>query len=308
MYDIIPDIHGQFAKLQGILDRLGYIRMNGTWRHADTERRIVFLGDYIDRGPDNENVIRTVRELIDAGRALAIMGNHELNAIHYHSRAVDGGAYLRPHTEGNTIQHASFLREFPLGDAKTQAQIDWMKGLPLFLELEDFRVVHACWSAESIAALEPLTKGGVLREDVLLAVASKAHALYRHVEIVTKGPELRLPGGCSYEDRDKKIRHDVRVAWWKRGAKTWRDIALSVKEDTELPVTPLKEELKGISYAETEKPVFFGHYWMTGIPVLQGTNVLCLDYSAGEDGPLLAYRFNPEHPTPSLENIVQADQ
>lgn len=83
--DIIPDIHGQIAKLRGALDALGWRRSPAGWIHPDPERTIVFLGDFIDRGPENRAVIHLVRDLIDNGKARAIMGNHELNALHFHS-------------------------------------------------------------------------------------------------------------------------------------------------------------------------------------------------------------------------------
>ena len=45
----------------------------------------------------------------------------------------------------------------------------------------------------------------------------------------------------------------------------------------------------------TDKPVFFGHYWMHGIPTLMGPTYCCLDWSAARDAePLVAYRFDGE--------------
>ena len=66
--DIIPDIHGQIAKLRGALDALGWWRSPAGWIHSDPERTIVFLGDFIDRGPENRAVIHLVRDLIDSGK------------------------------------------------------------------------------------------------------------------------------------------------------------------------------------------------------------------------------------------------
>jgi hypothetical protein len=40
------------------------------------------------------------------------------------------------------------------------------------------------------------------------------------------------------------------------------------------------------------KPVFFGHYWMTGQPSPQSPTAVCVDYSAGKGGPLVAYRWD----------------
>ena len=139
MYDIIPDIHGQADKLKAALTSLGYRERAGAWRHSDPHRKCVFLGDYIDRGPENGTVIDIVRRMVDAGTAQAIMGNHELNAIHFHTLNPTTREPLREHSDKNMRQHAAFLREFPSDDATRQEAIGWMKSLPLFLELEDFR-------------------------------------------------------------------------------------------------------------------------------------------------------------------------
>lgn len=81
-YDLIGDIHGQHEKLVTILRALGY-RARGDfagWSHPEG-RKVIFLGDYIDRGPAVRAVLHDVRGMVEAGDALAIMGNHELYAI-----------------------------------------------------------------------------------------------------------------------------------------------------------------------------------------------------------------------------------
>jgi hypothetical protein len=56
-----------------------------------------------------------------------------------------------------------------------------------------------------------------------------------------------------------------------------------------LPDIALPDSLLRVAYPIDDKPVFFGHYWMSGEPELQSANALCLDYSAGTDGPLVTY-------------------
>lgn len=292
MYDIIPDIHGQLEKLTGALTALGYSNTRGAWRHPDPNRRCIFLGDYIDRGPENAAVIRIVRDMVEAGTAFAIMGNHELNAIHFHTHHPESGLPLREH-EKNLKQHAAFLREFALGSPETRDAIAWMKTLPLFLEFDDFRVVHACWEDAKIDALRAQTKDGVLLEDQFVAAADEGAGLFHLVETVTKGPELALPEGYSITDKDGIVRHDIRLQWWKQKGARWSDIAISVPDLSELPQTAAPDAVLASSYAPTAKPVFCGHYWLSGEPVLQAPNVLCLDYSAGRDGPLLSYSWEP---------------
>lgn len=289
--DIIPDIHGQAEKLRLALQNLDWRRNGTTWRHPEPDRQIVFLGDFIDRGPENGTVIRIVRELIDAGRAQAIMGNHELNAIHFHTDDPDTGVPLRAHDQGNLDQHESFLREFPLGASQTKDVLDWMRELPLFIESEGFRAVHAAWIQPAIDDLRRQTGDGALSEDQLIRAGRKGDAIYDLAEAVAKGPEARLPHPYSFVDKGKKERHHVRVKWWNGDARNWREIAMSVPDINALPATSVPDSLLREAYPIDDKPVFFGHYWMSGEPELQSANALCLDYSAGTDGPLVTYEW-----------------
>ena len=95
-YTIIPDIHGQFAKLDALLTKLGWRKERLLWRRPANDQHLVFLGDFIDRGPENRRVLETVRDLVDSGFASAIMGNHELNAIHFHTKDLETGQSEHP--------------------------------------------------------------------------------------------------------------------------------------------------------------------------------------------------------------------
>ena len=78
-YDIIGDIHGHADALTALLRRMGYRERGGAWRHPG--RQALFIGDFIDRGPGQLESVRIVRGMVEAGTALAVMGNHEFNAI-----------------------------------------------------------------------------------------------------------------------------------------------------------------------------------------------------------------------------------
>lgn len=301
--DIIPDIHGQAEKLRLALKNLGWRRNGTTWKHPEPDRQIVFLGDFIDRGPENAAVIRIVRELMDAGRAQAIMGNHELNAIHFHTTDPETGAPLRPHDTDNLFQHGSFLKEFPLGASHTKDVLDWMTSLPLFIETDEFRAVHAAWIHSAIDDLRRQTGAGVLSADQLIRAGRKGDTFYDLAEAVAKGPEARLPHPLSFMDKGKKVRHHVRVKWWNGDARTWRQVAMSVPDINQLPDAPLPDDLLTAIYPDWDLPVFFGHYWMSGAPELQSANALCLDYSAGTDGPLVTYSHFAGSRDLSLENV-----
>ena len=58
-YDIIGDIHGHATTLEALLTELGYAPVDGVWCHPD--RQAIFLGDFIDRGPQQRAVIQIGR-------------------------------------------------------------------------------------------------------------------------------------------------------------------------------------------------------------------------------------------------------
>ena len=72
-YDIIGDIHGHADALKALLSDLGYRERDSAWRHPD--RQAIFVGDFIDRGPKQIETVATVRAMVDAGSAQAVMGN-----------------------------------------------------------------------------------------------------------------------------------------------------------------------------------------------------------------------------------------
>lgn len=73
-YDIIDDIHGGHAsELKFMLDSLGYHRPGRGFRRTD--RRVMFVGDFVDRGPAIGEMVSIVRAMVDAGDTLAVKGN-----------------------------------------------------------------------------------------------------------------------------------------------------------------------------------------------------------------------------------------
>ncbi|MDU8914222.1 metallophosphoesterase, partial [Aestuariicoccus sp. MJ-SS9] len=174
----------------------------------------------------------------------------------------------------------------------TAEAIAWMKSLPLFLELEGFRFVHACWDEDVISQLQRTTLDGRLSGDQFLEAAKKGAPLYDLVETTTKGPETELPAGYGFRDKGGQLRREIRLQWWNDDARTWRDAAISVPDPAELPEGDLPADVTRSIYSKDADPVFFGHYWLSGEPEQQSPNALCLDYSAGKDGPLVAYRVS----------------
>ncbi|MFL6290717.1 MAG: polynucleotide kinase-phosphatase [Thermoanaerobaculia bacterium] len=71
-FDIIGDVHGCANELEELLARLGY----SEGRHPEG-RKLVFLGDLVDRGPRVPDVLRIAMDMVKARTALCVPGNHD---------------------------------------------------------------------------------------------------------------------------------------------------------------------------------------------------------------------------------------
>jgi serine/threonine protein phosphatase 1 len=168
---VIGDIHGDLDALDRLLARLPQVTSRDT---------LVFLGDYVDRGPDSRGVIERVQELQSESPAkvVALRGNHEDKWIEcYH--APDLG-FLLPRPNGCANMFRSFVDEVPLAEdddlsgaelhrlAKVSSwlpleTVEWMESLPLWYEDEHALYVHAGlegkrgrWKHPSLSPAAPL--------------------------------------------------------------------------------------------------------------------------------------------------------
>lgn len=291
-FDIIGDIHGHADKLEALLQKLGYTLKNGAYWHP--ERKVLFLGDYIDRGPHIRTVLETVRNMVESGAALALMGNHEYNALCFHFQESEGG-HLRKHLIKNIVQHYETLRQFQNEQEVYEDYLEWFKTLPLFLETERFRAVHASWDANHIQYLKNHLLDSRLTDDLIYKSVCMGTPLYRAVNNALKGREIQIPNGLTFTDKDGTKRTQIRIKWWENPlTTTCRD--LSVEPLSYLPDVLMDRSLLRTTdyYKSGEKPVFFGHYWLKGEPTLYRDNVCCLDYSVARHGHLAAYRYDGE--------------
>lgn len=289
-FDLIGDIHGHADELSQLLELMDYRKEEGVYRHAD--RKVLFLGDFIDRGPKQRDVIDIVRPMIEQGHALSVMGNHEFNAIAYNTPDGEGG-YLRPHSEKNKRQHDAFLTAYPDNEERTDV-IDWFKTLPLWLDLESIRVIHACWDARLIELFCEYYDQARLTEELLHAASKKGSWEYEAVETLLKGKEVPLPDGLYFEDKDGNRRHNIRIRWWDN-VTSYKEACIGPEQaSTHIPDDPIEGDHL-VEYAHDLPPVFLGHYWLNPPMEPLAPNVACLDYSvARPGGRLVAYRWNGE--------------
>ena len=89
-FDIIGDIHGCCDELETLLAELGYLYSETpaafpghyarTYHHPDA-RQVIFLGDLVDRGPRVLDTVQLVRNMVQAGHALCVPGNHDAKLV-----------------------------------------------------------------------------------------------------------------------------------------------------------------------------------------------------------------------------------
>jgi protein phosphatase len=90
-FDIIGDVHGCFDELVALLQTLGYSVQNVDVTETNfgfevippANRKAIFLGDLVDRGPNSPGVLRLVMSMVNAGTAYCVPGNHDLKLQKY---------------------------------------------------------------------------------------------------------------------------------------------------------------------------------------------------------------------------------
>jgi hypothetical protein len=143
--DIVGDIHGEIDALKDLLGHLGY-EADGV---HPLGRRLVFIGDLTDRGPDSPALINVVSGLVARGLAQCLLGNHELNLLR-EARKEGNGWYFK---ESHDRRKGKFLDSRPIAADRRADVTEFLSRLPLALERDDLRLVHAAWHSMSIAAI-----------------------------------------------------------------------------------------------------------------------------------------------------------
>ncbi len=261
--DVVADVHGEIDALRSLLGHLGYDQRG---RHAQG-RRLVFLGDLVDRGPDSVAVVQTVQQLIDAGKAQCVMGNHELNIL-LDKPKPDNGWFFGHDTTSRDMKTAS--------DSQKSAVLRFIRRLPLALHREDLRAVHACWHDDSITHAQQTHDARDLHDRHARDIEARLEQQrvndpverslikqnHNPVKVLTSGPEHRVKQPF---EAGGKLRHEGRLPWW--------------------------EEYDHRAFC------VFGHYWrrpvdgkLTGEKLFQGYEdhhllgpgrSMCIDYSVG---------------------------
>lgn len=290
MIDLIGDIHGHADKLEALLQKLGYRKIDKVYAHPS--RKALFVGDYIDRGPQIRETLQIVKSMVEHAGAIALMGNHEYNALCFHAQKNKGG-HVRKHSIKNIVQHYETLKQFQNRQQEYEVYLEWFKTLPLYYETDTFKAVHACWDNKNIEYLKKTLVNDRLTEALIYQSVEKGTALNDAIDQTLKGKVITMPEGLYFMDKDGARRNEIRIKWWEDPSKmTYQSISVQPME--QLPEQPIElSKLKSLDFYDSDdKQVFFGHYWLKGEPFLYKNNICCLDYSVAKRGKLVAYRFD----------------
>ncbi|PCD01251.1 metallophosphoesterase [Halopseudomonas pelagia] len=297
-YDVIGDVHGCAQTLTQLLARMGYAKQAGVWRHPT--RKALFLGDIIDRGPRIREALHLVHDMVEAGAASCIMGNHEINALAWSTPAPAGSGrqYIREHTERNRRQIQDTLEQFAAWPEEWEYFLDWFYTLPLFMDMGEIRLVHACWDDNLIKPFATQYQNGCIDREFLEAATDHESFASQVLERLLRGIDMRLPHGQIMTGRDGLTRRAFRTKFWEEQPQTYGDIVFQPDAlPDEVAARPLSDDQKAeLLLYDTDQPILFvGHYWQQGNPHPIRPNLACLDYSAVKYGKLVAYRWEGEH-------------
>jgi len=168
--DIVGDVHGHRQPLERLLDLLGY-RPDGV--HPDG-RRLLFVGDLCDRGPDSPGVFELVMTAVAAGDAVCLLGNHELPLIDPDplGQRKAGNAWFF----GDAAALAKDETDFGPCRQATAAQreriVAFCDQLPIAVEHPALQVVHACWDPASLEFIRGFA--GLSNRQIITACHARA--------------------------------------------------------------------------------------------------------------------------------------
>lgn len=280
-YDIIGDIHGRSDELKELLDELGYEQIDGIYQHPEG-RQAIFIGDFINKGPDSRGVIDIVRPMVESGHAQAILGNHEFSAI---------VISMLQGIDGMSLPQNGFLDDYEFGSDEYNDVVDWFKTLPVYLDLEDFRVVHACWDDEAVDVLDRyLEEDHSLGKRAIEAYQDEDREFLNALRALIIGPFYKLDDEMLYEDFNGRTTQYARILWWASPQ-------APIEEQIDLQGKPLepdwqkklemREKLK-MDFMKSSKPTFIGHYYLPGPAYELSVDVTGVDFR----DQVTAYRWN----------------
>lgn len=298
--DIVGDIHGELTSLQALLLQLGYDKYGQHPEH----RKLVFVGDLIDRGPDSKGVIALVRRLVNEGNAYAILGNHEINLLTNDIK--DGsGWFFDERYEADLKNYAPFQRTQP---EERPAIREFLNSLPIVLKRDDIRIVHAAWTKPAVAAISAPSVKSATEQFKLWDYEAQTTAQTSGLLDRYKAEKARW--AAQLEDEKSPPPFLFAIAEYEATQQMVNPLKVLTSGVEQLATTPFfagnrwrfSDRVSWWDDYDEDTPVVIGHYWrllilrdpsraprysqlFRNIPATawhgKRHNVFCIDYSVG---------------------------
>lgn len=146
-FDIIGDVHGCADELEELLHQLGYVKCEPAtkdpgwsklcYSHPEG-RKVVFVGDLVDRGPRTVDSLSIARNMVEAGSALCVPGNHDVKLL----RKLRGKDVRITHGLAESLADIESIPEEDQAPFRKQL-IDFIDGLVSHYVLDDGKLVVA---------------------------------------------------------------------------------------------------------------------------------------------------------------------
>lgn len=297
--DIVGDVHGEYDALLAILRELGY-EPSGT---HPAHRKLVFVGDLCDRGPDSIRVIGLVQRLVESGKALAVLGNHELNLLR--NEAKDGSGWYFDERLEKDARYRPFAR--PSGEEKA-AIVAFLEKLPLILERDDLRVVHAAWQRQDVKQIREAGRIGA--RELYDRFQARIDRTLVENGIYPRYREESLRWKEELEQADFPMHFIDSIADYEEASQAGNPVRVltsGVERRAERPFYSSHKwrfvnRIRWWEEYEDDIPVIIGHYWRMSVPADLSSvgksgylfggltpgqwhgareNVFCVDFSVG---------------------------
>ena len=115
---VMSDMHGQYHAARDLL-KFAKVNLN--------RDQLVFIGDYINRGPDSEKCLDAVRRCVEKG-AVALLGNHEYAWLAY---------------KQGQLTKEEFEESYKGDTSISDKHINWLESIPIIHEDDEYVYVHA---------------------------------------------------------------------------------------------------------------------------------------------------------------------
>jgi hypothetical protein len=245
--------------------------------------------------------------MVRNGNAFAILGNHEINAILFDMKDVNGKPLIKE-SRKSYLSLFKTINEYVDRPEQWEKHLRWMRSLPFFLELGNIRFVHACWSGSAVRIIkEKLSEEQDAKNIFREYYKFPKSELSKSISVLTKGVDMKMPGDLKVVNNKGVIPLSFRMSWWEEPeGKTFREMSFESK--FKLPAYTIPPEIlpETFFYSENEPPVFFGHYCRGRGPHIIKPNICCVDSCVSRTKVLTAYSWRGEKVL-KPENLVRVN-